>query len=271
MRVHYHGQTIRFAVCIPSRGRGARVSRMWQRKMNFLDAPGVFFGVDKDGAKDYSVLVKKANWFEITNPTGSVSCAREQVRRRAMSAPGRYQTVVLTDDNATFTRDSLNALVRAQVAYQTKVGEPVVMGGLHGTAAHWDKDKVDDAATVNGTRSYERVSMMFWAMPANLYEQYRHPDDAYGYDDRHLVLWLISQGVRHFRVTPDAPFSKARYQLGGQGRIEERIEKNTNGTLCLLRDFPDYMGLFDPAIPWKTVLKYETAGLQTRLGGRNAR
>jgi hypothetical protein len=249
------------------------MQRLWQRKMSYLDAPGVFIGVDHAPSHrnpEYDWLrPKKAKLVPVKNPGGSVGWARELIRRACQ--PERYDLVIQTDDNATYTREALDNLVCAWYAYQKWSGQTVIMAGMHGTAAHWDKDKVEGAEVVGGLRSYPRISMMLWGVPGDLYADYEHPKDVYCYEDRHLVMWMIQQGIRQFRVCPDAPFAKARYEPGGQGLIADRISKNTMSTQALCRDFPIYMGLSDPMTPWSTILKYEDGGIKTRLGGRNAR
>jgi hypothetical protein len=270
---------VRFAVLIPTRGRGRRVTKLWKEegKMHFLDASGVFLGVDhRDRDNDYDLEHLGRAFVEyVHNPSGSVAHAREHLRQVATShsrlLPKPYRTYVLTDDNATFTREALDRLVDAQDALSRHYDEPVIMAGSHTTAAQFDRFKIKYATEVDGFTTYERLSAIFWAIPAPLYEAYKHPSDAFGYDDRHLALWLIDRGVKHFRVCVGANYAKGRYQKGGQGALIERVNKNATATGRLLADFPKLMGLFEPAIPLKTMLAYKAGELTTRLGRHNAK
>lgn len=254
-----------FCVLIPTRGRPDLLAKML-KKMPFLDAKGVFFGVQRDEHEAYTCLheLTKAKVVLLSNPTGSVAVAREHLRRHAVMAAGAagWQYAVVTDDNATYTAESLNALVAATAAYQKFLnGRPLVMAGMHNTAPHFDRNLIQKKMKVFGFTSYPNVAMIYQCYPMDIYARYTYPADAYGLDDRHFFLWAIAQGVREFRVCMDAPFTKSRYQKGGQGSIDERAEKCGHAIARLATDFPRYVGATGTLrIPWQFILNSEAAG-----------
>lgn len=256
---------IPFCVLIPTRGRPDILAKTL-KKMPFLDSPGVFFGVQRDEHAAYECVhgLTKAKVVLYSNPVGSVAVAREHLRRHAVTATAapRWQYAVVTDDNATYSMESLNSLVAAAAAYQRFVnGRPVVMAGMHNTAPHFDRNLIAKKITVDRFTTYPNVAMIYQCYPMELFARYTYPADAYGLDDRHFFLWAISQGVRDFRVCMDAPFTKSRYQKGGQGSIDERAQKCGHAIARLATDFPRYVGATGTLrIPWQFILESEAAG-----------
>ena len=89
-----------------------------------------------------------------------------------------------------------------------------------------------------------------------------------GLDDRHFFLWLMKHGIRDFRVCPDAPYSKSRYQKGGQGTIDERMEKCGRAIEKIARDFPEWTGSTGTLrLPWKLILDSIDGKTPDRLAG----
>jgi hypothetical protein len=97
--------------------------------------------------------------------------------------------------------------------------------------------------------------MIFQCYPRDLYEPYVYPDEAFGLDDRHYYLWLLNRGHANFRVCMDAPFTKSRYQEGGQGPVDMRAEKNGKAIARLAKDFPKLVGAQGTLrIPWQLLI-----------------
>lgn len=269
-----------FCVLIPTRGRWDILAKTL-KKMPFLDARGVYFGVERGEHPKYTCLhdLRSAKVVLYDNPEGSVAVARERLRRRVIpgaSGDEGWQYAVVTDDNASFTMESLNSLVAATARYEEHTnGRPVVMAGMHNTAPHFDRNLITKKIKVHRFTSYPNVAMIYQCYPMTLYTRYTYPPDAYGLDDRHFFLWAISVGVRDFRVCMDAPFNKSRYQKGGQGSIDERMEKCGRAIARLATDFPRYVGATGTLrIPWQFILQAEShAGPVTadRLAGGSMR
>jgi len=263
----------RFCVLIPSRQR-VDVLRKSLQKMPWLNNRETIIGIERKELDAYTaMLAKTAPLVAISsydNPTGSVAVARECLRLVAVAYG--YDYYVVTDDNAVHRDEqSLRNLVRCSMDWPTK---PVIMAGMHNTAPHFDRTKIGQKRTVNGLTSYPTVAMMFQVYDHALYSQYSYPPDAYGLDDRHLVLWAISKGVREFRVCMDAPFTKSRYDkqkgevIGGQGSIPERMVKCGLAIARLATDFPRYVGATGTLrIPWTFVLDMESGHTADRLVG----
>lgn len=273
LAVHEGQSDTPFAVLIPSRGRAAVLAKTLKRQP-FLDAPGVYFGVEAKEFPDYACLhrLRHAVVVQYGNPTGSVAVARENLRLALMKdsqhgASQFYTHVVVTDDNAAYTSDALTALVAATRAYARMCGRPVVMAGMHPTAPHFDRHRIAKTKlSVDRFTSYEHVAMIFQCYPMDLYKTYTYPSDAYGLDDRHFFLWAIAHGVRDFRVCMDAPFKKSRYEAGGQGSIEERATKCGLAIARLATDFPQYVGASGTLrIPWQFVLELASVTAATPM------
>lgn len=263
------GVPCRYCVLIPSCGRSDVLERNLLQKMPFLLQQGLYVATHAGDTAYVEVqrAVRRAGGRSVTvaNPTGSVAVMRERLRTLAVT--DGYDQYVVTDDNAVYTEESLTNLVRAAAEYPA---HPCTMAGFHNTAVHFDRHRIAcGVQTVHGLRSYAHITMMFQTYPHDLYAIYRYPPDAYGYDDRHFYLWAIQQGVKHFRVCMDAPFSKARYDgTGGQGTVEQRALKNGLATVRLATDFPHYIGASGTLrVAWQTILNLAAGRVPDRLVG----
>jgi hypothetical protein len=242
--------------------------------MPWLNTRHTCIGFERKESDAYiAMLSKTAPLAKIAiyeNPLGSVAVAREQLRRIAVLH--RYAYYVVTDDNAVHrSEQALHNLVQCAAEWPTK---PVIVAGMHNTAIHFDRTKLHQKEIVNGVTSYPTVAMMFQVYDHDLYKTYTYPEDAYGLDDRHLVLWAISKGVREFRVCMDAPFTKSRYDkkkgevAGGQGTIPERMQKCGLAIARLAEDFPTYVGATGTLrIPWSFILDMVSGYTADRLVG----
>lgn len=250
--------SVRFCTLIPSRGRAASIAKVFQ-KMPWLVSHDTWLGIEPGEAAAYGKALGDI-WGKIKialyeNPTGSVAVAREQLRRRAVMK-GCYDYYVVTDDNAFHkSMTGLWNLVKATDECHSRFG-PGPVAGMHNTAAHFDRGKIGKAITLeNGLRVYPAVAMIFQCYPDSLYREYRYPSDAYGLDDRHFFLWCLNRGVKHFHVCMDAPFTKSRYQEGGQGDLNERAQKTGLAIARLATDFPKLVGAVGTLrIPWQFLI-----------------
>lgn len=257
---------IPFCVLIPTRGRWDLLAKTL-KKMPFLDSRGVYFGVQNDEYAKYAYTcfdgLRHARVVAYDNPTGSVAVAREHLRKDVLRVAHVQMPkyAVVTDDNAIYTQESLNNLVAATSEYRRHLnGKTVIMAGMHNTAKHFDRNLIPKKLKVGQFTSYPNVAMIYQCYPMDLYARYRYPANAFGLDDRHFFLWCISQGVRDFRVCMDAPFTKSRYQPGGQGSILERADKCGQAIACLATDFPQYVGCTGTLrIPWQFILQMESS------------
>lgn len=267
------GTPRRFCTLIPTRGRADQLAKSL-KKMPWLDHSDTFILIERQEAAAYAAVRRQypsISWkMEFENPTGSVAVAREWLRTYASRyavAPAIYSHAVVTDDNAIHASEAaLHNLVRATVDYPA---QPVIMAGMHNTAEHFDRGKLGKQVTVHGLRSYPAVAMIFQCYPMSLYTKYRYPADAYGLDDRHFFLWCIDHGVKDFRVCMDAPFTKSRYQAGGQGTIQQRMTKNGHAIARLALDFPRLVGATGTLrIPWQFLLEMQAGATDAdRLPG----
>lgn len=266
--------SIRYCTLIPSKGRAGAIAKLF-KKMPWLLNHDTFLGIEPDEAAAYGAALGDM-WGKIKitlyeNPTGSVAVAREQLRRRAV-AKGHYNYYVVTDDNAFHkSSEGLHNLVRA-THYCRKLYGAGPVAGMHNTAMHFDRGKVGKATTINdGLRVYPSVAMIFQCYPHDLYNEYRYPADAYGLDDRHFFLWCLSKGVTQYHVCMDAPYTKSRYQEGGQGSLDSRAQKTGMAIARLAKDFPKLVGAVGTLrIPWQFLIDAIATGGQfrgTRLVG----
>ena len=199
---------------------------------------------------------------------GSVSFARQQLKCHAdMTCVDRRY--IFTDDNAVFTLDSLLMLIKSFDAFKKQNGKHCVMAGAHPTSEHFDRNSRKEMESYGeGFRSYPQPSMIFYCVEQKLCKDYIFPYDSYGLDDRHFFLWLMKRGVRNFRVCPDAPYSKSRYQKGGQGTIDERMLKCGKAIERIARDFPEWAGSTGTLrLPWKFILNSIDGNTPDRLAG----
>lgn len=266
----YQKGIIRMSVLIPTCGRPDAMVKLWRRKMNFLNHEDTFIGIHQNDWDSYKSLrneFQKCQYVAINNPHGSVAVAREQLRVMATHCR-EFLYHVVTDDNAVFTRGSLFNLVKASQVCQHHLGVTVV-AGMHGTAQHFDRGRIARGVLeLDGTRTYAGVAMMFQCYPAHLYREYQYPADAFGLDDRHMVLWMIDRmmGRHQFRVCMDAPFTKPRYAPGGQGPVEARLEKNGKAIARLATDFPKLVGATGTLpIKWEFLFNLQMGRTATRM------
>lgn len=248
-----------FVILIPSKGRPAQWVKTI-KAMPWLNAPATFLGLETDEVQAYqhhmigAGIANRATIIQYDNPTGSVAVAREYLRRNAVKrSPDFY---IVTDDNAKHKSfDVLVALVRCAAAWPK-----TIVAGYHNTAAHFDRGKIGKAEDRDGTRSYPQVGMILQVYDHELYTKYNYPAEAFGLDDRHLALEALRSGW-NFRVCMDAPFTKSRYQPGGQGPVESRARKTGLAISRLARDFPEYVGAVGTLrIPWQFLLDARAHG-----------
>lgn len=265
---------VTFAVCIPSRGRPDTLRKTFE-KMPFLDSPDTFIGYEGAEELQYGPLLSHTSVYQLKyeNPNGSVAQAREFLRQEIVTRASTYRYVVVTDDNARYTREALHNLV-ATAATLPRRADPFghwnIVAGMHNTAPHFDRGRLHTEETHGGYRSYQQFGMIFQVYPMGLYLDYKYPVDAYGLDDRHLILWALNAGLpeRAFRVAMDAPFNKARYQPGGQGTPQERALKCGKGIARLASDFPLFVGAAGTmSIKWRTLLALRDGLTVDRLAG----
>jgi hypothetical protein len=260
-----------FAVLIPSRGRGALLQKTF-RKMPFLSQRHVVIGIEVDEEKDYLWLShEKCHTIQYNNPTGSVGVARDKLRGFALERFPEAKWFVLTDDNASFTEQSLLNLVKAANDWQFVHGRTTFMAGMHSTAPHFDRHAIAKGKeTLNGLTSYPTVSAIYHAVPRKWYRTYEYPKRCFALEDRHMFMCGIKAGMRFgdFRVCMDAPFSKSRYQQGGQGSIEERMFKCGWSIEQLAHDHPEFVGARGTfPTPWQFILDMASGHTADRLIG----
>ena len=269
LRPKYHERRLmistKYAVMIPSKGRADRIAKGF-RKMPFLNASNVYVGIEHREMFEYKSFCEEhslVHYVFYHNPEGSVSFARQQLKCEAEMNPN-YQRYVFTDDNAIFTYDSLIMLLRAHKAYR----KPCVMAGAHATSPHFDRNRRKLMEVVGGYKSYPQPGMMFYCVARSLCDDYVFPHDTFGLDDRHFYLWLMDQGVRDFRICPDAPFTKSRYQEGGQGSIKERMMKCGRAIEKIARDYPRWAGSTGTLrLPWQSIFDTLSGKTLDRLAG----
>lgn len=249
---------VTFCVLIPSRGRPETLAKSLG-KMPWLNTSDTYIGFEHREESKYSGVLRgtRMHLVRYPNPLGSVAHARERLRRYAME-DRKLTHFVVTDDNAVHrSEEGLHNLVRACAEWPT----PCTMAGMHNTAEHFDRGKLGQTKTRHGLRSYPSVAAIFQCYPRSLYESFTYPEEAYGLDDRYYYLWLLSQGHTAFRVCRDAPFTKSRYQPGGQGSLDERAEKCGRAIARLAGDFPKLVGAVGTLrIPWQHLIKTVQAG-----------
>jgi hypothetical protein len=266
-----------FSVCIPSAGRPAVLAKTLHNQP-FLNQRNTFIGVSDHEADAYHAALRSVapnvRIVVYTNPTGSIAVCREHLRRAALDAFPRLtgKRVVVTDDNAQYTSTALDALVGTARTWRES---PVIVAGMHGTAAHFDRHRLPEMEVYRNYRSYPQVAMIFQVYPAELYAEYEYPPDAYGLDDRHMALWAIARkGLQRsqFRVAMDAPYRKSRYQTGGQGDVTVRARKTGVAIARLATDFPEIVGTRGTLpIPWQVVFALGEGKHVDRLAGGSMR
>ena len=258
-----------YTLMIPTKGRPDRIVKGF-RKMRFLNNDSTIVGIEHREKNQYQEFIEEnpdCNYVFYHNPMGSVSVARQQLKCHADMDYG-VKRYVFTDDNAVFTKTSLYTLIQAHSDFIAKNKRPCVMAGAHPTSEHFDRHSRKKMGKHKSTKSYAQPAMIFYCVSAKDCEDYVFPHDTYGLDDRHFFLWLMKKGVRDFRVCPDAPYSKSRYQKGGQGTIEERMGKCGIAIEKISRDFPEWAGSTGTLrLPWKLILDSIDGKTPDRLAG----
>lgn len=264
---HPH-RRIRFAVLIPTRGRSDLFHKTWARHP-FLDDEDVIVGIQTDQKADYRWLDgTEMSVIGFPNPEGSVGVAREFLRKHALRNRS-YEYLVMTDDNARFTESSLKALVQSTHYAETQTHSPVFMAGMHGTASHFDRGAIAKTQhEVGGFHLYRGVGAIFHCVNAEWMQTYRYPAACFALEDRHLFMTAIRQGHTDFRICMDAPFTKTRYQEGGQGDIKTRMWNCGRAIEQLAHDFPEYVGAKGTfPTPWQFIISMANGATADRLVG----
>lgn len=269
-----HFRPVSAAVLIPSRGRPEILAKTLA-KMPFLNDRHTWIGIQDDEWEDYRKAINKV-WLPVTqhlrfvkirNPDGSVAVARESLRRAAIGY-GPYDWYVATDDNARYSAASLNALVQSAEAWRLKTKKVTFVCGLHSTAPHFDRNLIIRKETVDGWTTYPGINFIFHAIPHAWYAKYSYPPGCFALEDRHMMLSAINAGHTEFRVCMDAPYSKSRYQAGGQGNIDKRRWNCGRSIEQLAHDFPLDVGVRGTfPLPWQMIMKLRSGAVVDRLMG----
>lgn len=257
-----------FAVLIPSRMRADILKKTLER-MPFLNSQHTFIGIDHSETEDYTFLLHtKIHIVTYDNSEGSVGLCREELRQRALMSSTRYQVFVATDDNARYTEDALRNLVLSQYEWEQHAGSATFMAGMHSTASHFDRNLIKQKETLYGLTTYPGIGFIFHAMSRAWYERYQYPEGCFALEDRHMMLSAIATGETEFRICMDAPFSKSRYQPGGQGDIKKRRWNCGRAIEQLAHDYPSLVGARGTfPIPWQFIMKLQAGASVDRLMG----
>jgi hypothetical protein len=243
----------RYAVLIPSKGRPQVLLKTLQA-MPFLNQPSTYVGIEANETKDYRrarVEFKRITWVRYTNPVGSGTFAREQLRQAAVAVG--YKRYVLSDDNTRFTEESLWNLVHASFVYPT---QPCIIAGMHGTAEHFDSSRIKSSIEHHGgLRFYKKRSAMFWAIPHKLYSKMEYTIDEGCMDDVQVTFAAFDRGITAQMVCMDAPFQKKRYAPGGYGGIGERVRKVGIAIQRFAKTHPQFMEKVRVTFPWTQIEK----------------
>lgn len=259
---------LKIAVLIPSRGRSEVLKKNLAR-MPWLIDQDTFIGIEHeeftaDGYRWLQGLNVRIVLY--SNKEGSVGVAREKLRLAATRE--QYDYYVATDDNARFNEYAINALVQSTEAWRVKTGKLTLACGMHSTAPHFDKNLILQKQTVGGWTTYPGVGFIFHWMPHAWYARYTYPGGCFALEDRHMMLSAIDAGHTEFRVCMDAPYSKSRYQEGGQGNIQKRQWNCGKSIEQLAHDFPMYVGARGTfPLPWKFILQLRAGVKVDRLLG----
>lgn len=257
-----------YAILIPSRGRWDVLAKTFARQP-FLNAHNVYIGIENDEYREYMRVLGKTRCHIITynNKEGSVGIAREKLRLAATR--DHYDWYVATDDNARYTEAAVSNLVTAAHLWQVKYGLVTLMAGMHSTASHFDRGAIAKTKkNCGGFDSYAGIGFIFHTMPHGWYAKYSYPASCFALEDRHMMLSAIAAGYSEFRVCMDAPFSKSRYQPGGQGDIPKRQWNCGRAIEQLAHDFPAMVGARGTfPLPWQFILKLRDGANVDRLMG----
>jgi hypothetical protein len=252
MRINTHNGPVEVAHLVPTRGRAELMMKNMLKMQEVWNRVGTYLAIERTEEKAYSKVIEmlplvKVIWYRMSQPT--VGFALDVLRKRATDFG--YDYYVMSDDNCVFTKDSFKNLVRATAEWP----HPVHMAGAHGTAAYFHKRRMRlTMKEVNGIRSYDQMTWIFRCVSHDMYKDFSYPQDLPCYADRYFTMWLMKQGVQYFRATPDAPFTKTRFQKGGIGRKEDR-RHTSPGAARILIDFPDVMQHLEVRFPWQEIRK----------------
>jgi hypothetical protein len=139
---------------------------------------------------------------------------------------------------------------------------------MHSTAPHFDRNLILKKEVVDGWTTYPGIGFIFHAMPHAWYAKYSYPPGCFALEDRHMMLSAINAGHSEFRVCMDAPYSKSRYQAGGQGDINKRRWNCGRSIEQLAHDFPFDVGARGTfPLPWQMIMKLRSGVVVDRLMG----
>lgn len=266
-----HFRPLSVAILIPSRGRPEILAKTLRRTPELNDQH-TFIGIEKKELESYRIvwdqkIGDRCTYLTYNNPEGSVGLAREELRQCAIEN-GPYDYYIATDDNAKFTIGGVNALVQSAEAWRLKTGKLTFVCGMHSTAMHFDRNLIKRKETVNGWTTYPGIGFIFHCMPHAWYESYAYPESCFALEDRHMMLSAINAGHTEFRVSMDAPFSKSRYQRGGQGDINKRRWNCGRAIEQLAHDFPSDVGARGTLpLPWQFIMQLHGGAEVDRLVG----
>lgn len=233
-RANYH-------VLIPSHGRPRSLAKLF-KACPTLNTPNTFVGLEEGEFKTYlelfarqGVAWDKANKVLYRTARGYPSNARHILKRTSFNEGGaaRY---VLSDDNCRFSDESLQSLLAAQ---RFTSG---VVAGFHPTFSLFHKDQISKTGRVDPRTKvfvYDKVQMIFWCLPAKMYDLFTYPEDVY-YDDVYFNYWCLSRGFTNFTVCREAVFDKRRHEAGGTGNAQQRMLKQAESMLRIAQDFPQW-------------------------------
>lgn len=228
-----------YAVLIPTKGRPRSLGKLFAACPS-LNSSSTYLGVEPEELELYQPVLSTLNDVVVVpvyNADGITSVARQTLKR---AAQGRgYRQYVLTDDNCRFSNQSLRSLLRAH----RRGGRHCVMAGSHPTAKFFHQSQIQRTGRVDRVSKltiYEQVGMIYWCVPAELYDRFDYPPDCY-YDDVYFILWCLTQGVTNFKACLEATFEKHRHEAGGTGNAADRVAKMGRGLTRLALDFPQWM------------------------------
>jgi hypothetical protein len=249
----------RYCVLIPSKGRPDQLMKTLE-KQPFLNRPSTFIRIHTLERKTYKSVqdrFRRIIWLEsVIHFTDNNGCvAREELRTAATSVG--FERYVPTDDNARYTEESLENLIRASYVYPK---QPCIVSGFHGTAPHFDSSKIKKAREYDGFHFYEKWGAIFWAIPHHVYSRMSYPHDGGRMDDRFVSLAALRLGVFDWVVCMEAPFTKPTGTKGGYS-ASGRTSMMGQSVVALARDYPEYMEKITISFPWKKILeKAKTKG-----------
>ena len=162
---------------------------------------------------------------------------------------------VPTDDNARYSEESLENLVRASFVYPV---QPCIVAGFHSTAPHLDAPRIAKAEEHSGFRFYSKWGAIFWAVPHLVYSRMSYPADGGRMDDRFVSFAALRQGVSTWVICMEAPFTKPTQQQGGYSAAG-RTRMMAQSVLALARDYPEYMERICISFPWTRIVAKATS------------